>query len=60
MEPELKDALDRLDAQLKGRTIVDAGIDVSESGYHILLDDGNILICVGVVGLYRQVKETIQ
>ena len=56
----LQDALDRLDSQLKGRTIVDAGVDVAESGYHIMLDDGNILICVGIIGLYRPVAETIQ
>ena len=57
---DLRDAFDRLDANLKGRTIIDAGIDVDERGYHIILDDGNILICVGVIGLYRPVQETLQ
>ena len=57
---DLQDALETLGDKLKGRTIVDSGVDRDASGYHIFLDDGNILICVGIIGVFRPVNETLQ
>lgn len=57
---EVQEALDLLADKIKGRTIVSSGVDVDASGYHIFLDDGNILICVGVIGVYRLTPETLQ
>ena len=57
---DLQDALDTISDKLKGRTIIDSGVDRDASGYHIFLDDGNILICVGIIGVYRPVTETLQ
>ena len=57
---DLQDALDTISDKLKGRTIIDSGVDRDASGYHIFLDDGNILISVGIIGVYRPVTETLQ
>lgn len=57
---DVQEALDLLGDKLKGRTIVSSGVDVDASGYHIFLDDGNILICVGIIGVYRPVDTLLQ
>jgi hypothetical protein len=42
---------------ISGQTIT--GGEVNEDGLHLYLDDGRILIFVGVIGLLTQ-KETLQ
>lgn len=55
-------AVDELILHLAGRTIVASALDVEEGGFHLKLDDGNILIVMGnyVVGLYRATEHTLQ
>lgn len=43
---------------IRGRVI--EGGDVNEDGMHLLLDDGRVLVLLGIVYTGRFVKETLQ
>lgn len=57
-------SLESLEKHLTGRSIVSVGMDVRDAGFHLCLDDGNVLmfVCEGpyVVGVFKAVPATLQ
>ena len=53
-------AIEHIVGKLEGRTIVRSGVDLYDEGFHIELDDGVVVVLVGIIGLYRMRKETLQ
>lgn len=60
MDEEALQAVEDLSRRLEGRTIVRAGLDVNQDGFHMELDDGRVFIVVGLLGLYQPVEQTLQ
>ena len=57
-------SLEDLESCLTGRTIVSVSIDVEDSGFHVVLDDGNVMVFITEgpygVGVFRPEDKILQ